>query len=235
MKGLAALAPLLMLFAACSGDAGSPAAPYPEAVTGTPRAGTDSSPTPPVDKPTAETTAPIGPVRKGGDEVPLGATPVTSCPLTPAGCAAAAALIATVETGDYGAIQPRVPISYPIGGKPGLDIVDAAAFNRALDQARQELGSIAVGCPQINGLGPEPGACDDRFVLALPVTLALTRPGERTALGFMFIREGERFVLESVLIDPGANFIRGGGALGIPPPLGVAGGWGIFWYTPWHR
>lgn len=169
MKGLAALAPLLMFVAARSGDARLPAAASPEAATGTPRAVTASSPTQPVEKPTAETTAPSGPVRKGGDEVPLGAMPVTSCPLTPAGCAAAAALLATVEAGDYEAIQPRVPIGYPIGEKPGYDLVDAASLTRALDQARQELDSIAVGCPQGNALGPEAGACDDRFVLALPV------------------------------------------------------------------
>ncbi len=51
----------------------------------------------------------------------------------------------------------------------------------------------------------------------------------------MFVRDGGRFVLDSVVIDPGANFTRGGGASGIPPPLGITGGWAIFWYTPWHR
>jgi len=187
--------------------------------------------------PVRPSAAPVTPPsQKGyGDEVPLGATPVTSCPLTPAGCAAASSLLATVEAGDYGAIQPRVPITYPIGGKPGLDIVDAAGLTRALDQARQELDSIAVGCPQRNELGPEAGACDDLFVLALPVTLAVTRAGERTALGFMFIREGERFVLHSVVIDPGANFTRGGGASGFPLPLDVTGGKSSLWYIPWHR
>jgi len=194
---------------------------------------TPSGGKPPV-RPVASPATP--PSKKGyGDEVPLGATPVASCPLTPAGCAAASSLLATVEAGDYGAIQPRVPISYPIGGKPGLDIVDAVAFKRALDQARQELASVAVGCPQRNELGPEAGACDDLFVLALPVTLAVTRAGERTGLGFMFIREGERFVLHSVVIDPGANFTHGGGAQGIPLPLDITGGKSSLWYTPWHR
>lgn len=174
---LGAPALAVMFIGACADGRpnGAPAASTTATLAG------DATALPLEGKPSGIAPPPSGPdTGKGyGDEVPVGATPVTSCPLTPAGCTAAVSLLATIEAGDYGAIEPRVSITYPIGGKPGLDIVDAAALSRALDQARQELSSVAVGCPQLNGLGFEPGACNDLFVLAVPVLLPASRRKDR--------------------------------------------------------
>lgn len=121
-----------------------------------------------------------------------------------------------------------------IGAKPGLQIDDASALSSALVTAKARLNAVAIGCPQKNGLGPEPGACDGLFVLAVDVSPG-TGSSAQKALAFVFVRRGDAFELRQVDIEPYLDVEYGGLALGFALPLDLTGGRSGLWYTPWKR
>lgn len=171
-----------------------------------------------------------------GNEQALTAPAVRECPLPSSGCAAAGELLRLIERGDTRAVLESLKPTFPIGRKSGMQISDEKAFVDALTVARGRLGTIAVGCPQLNVLGPEEGACNDLFVLAVSVDLRDGGTTRDSALGFEFVRQGERFALERAEIEHAVRLDRGGGSLTYVLPAEFRErGMSALWYTPWLR
>ena len=189
-------------------------------------------------KPTVEPNSRLAPAEQSnpgkgngwGGEKPIPASPVQSCPLTSSGCAAANALLKTIEVRPGAELLQSLSLTFPIGTKHGRQIDDPETFLTALASARDHLGTIGVGCPQDNVLGPEEGACQDLCVIGIAIDLPEVGP---TALGFEFVRHGDSFSLNNVVLDFAVDISRGGGSFGIAPAL--VNGDTDLWYTPWVR
>jgi hypothetical protein len=181
--------------------------------------------------------APVTPVwRKAdqGDEQTLGALPVTTCPLDAAGCVAAGSILRGIETGDHSQLFPAIrpqsggPL---IPSKQGLQIDDADALSMALNTARQDI-KMAIGCPQATFVGPEPGACDDLFVLAVDISLG-HGPTDRRSLAFLFVREDDAFLLTDLRIQPYFDISHGGLSMNLSLPYSLMPVGLALWFTPW--
>lgn len=171
-----------------------------------------------------------------GNEQSLAAPPVHQCPLSSAGCAAAEELLNLIDRGETRAVLESLKPTFPIGRKSGMQIVDERAFTDALTVARGRLGTIAIGCPQMNVLGPEAGACEDLFVLAVSVDLRDGGTTKASALGFEFVRLGDRFALQRAELEPAVQLDRGGGSLTYVLPAEFRErGLSALWYTPWPQ
>ena len=123
-----------------------------------------------------------------------------------------------------------MPNAFPIGGKPGLQILDEPALRDTLVGARDHLGTVAVGCPQETLFGPVEGACDNLFVLAIDAV-----PESSWTLGLLFINDAGTFVLDRAVVQPQIDVSKGGGSASIAVPFNGTDGGAALWYTPWER
>jgi hypothetical protein len=170
------------------------------------------------------------------DERKLPGETVEECPLDAVGCSAVESILTDLAAGDGATVSSRLESAIQgelvVGSKPGLQLVGEPAIREALDDARFGLSTVAIGCPQENALGAEPGACADIFVLAIDISGSL---GRSAALALLFAKSGTDFELLRAEIEPQLDIEYGGGASGFPLPLDLTNGRSVLWYTTWKR